>query len=461
MTDFTNFVNELNSMLQSSNSSSVSSSLVSKEVEKVKNEVIVEKKSDETQRKLKLLVVSTHVNQANGYSRVVYQLLQELSQYSWLKISHFGTQKINGGDVGRSYPKNVKQIDGTSLEKEKQAGFAFSELASIIIPSEKPDVVLIYNDLAIICSYIEQIRKVHENRTFKIWSYLDLTYQCVPQIMVDVLNRESERVFCFTKGWKDVLKSQGITRPVDVMNHGIDSKLLRPIPRDMARQTLGLPKDVFLFTSLNKNIPRKHLDLVIMSFVKLMIRFPMKPLFMLLVADKGDQGGFQLFDIFAREIKLSGGSVEMCGNRLLITSRDTCYRDEDINLLYNAGDVGISCAEGEGFGLCTFEQMYLGVPQIVPNILGYNEYCTDENSLMVPPKLRYYLPKVYNSVTGEIQVVDPEDVSKAMEKYVFDENLRKMHGKAGKEKVSTYTWNKCTATLVKRLKVLYDDEEDD
>ena len=315
MTDFTNFVNELNSMLQSSNSSSVSSSLVSKEVEKVKNEVIVEKKSDEPQRKLKLLIVSTHVNQANGYSRVVYQLLQELSQYSWLKISHFGTQKINGGDVGRSYPKNVKQIDGTSLEKEKQAGFAFSELASVIIPSEKPDVVLIYNDLAIICSYIEQIRKVHENRTFKIWSYLDLTYQCVPQIMVDVLNRESERVFCFTKGWKDVLKSQGITRPVDVMNHGIDSKLLRPIPRDMARQTLGLPKDVFLFTSLNKNIPRKHLDLVIMSFVKLMIRFPMKPLFMLLVADKGDQGGFQLFDIFAREIKLSGGSVEMYGYR--------------------------------------------------------------------------------------------------------------------------------------------------
>ena len=64
-------------------------------------------------------------------------------------------------------------------------------------------------------------------------------------------------------------------------------------------------------------------------------------------------------------------------------------------------------------------------------------------------------------MTGEIQVVDPEDVSKAMEKYVFDENLRKMHGKAGKEKVSTYTWNKCTTTLVKRLKVLYDDEEDD
>lgn len=461
MTDFSNFVNELNSMLMSSNSSTVSSSLLSDEREKVKNEVVVEKKVEESQRKLKLLIVSTHVNQANGYSRVVFQLLEELSQYNWLKISHFGTQKIQGGEVGRNYPKSVKQIDGTALEKEKQAGFAFTELSSIIIPSEKPDVVLIYNDLAITCSYIEQIRKVHENRTFKIWSYLDLTYQCLPQVMVDVLNRECERVFCFTKGWKEVLKSQGITRPVDVMNHGIDSRLLRSIPRDMARQTLGLPKDVFLFTSLNKNIPRKHLDLLIMAFVKLMIRFPMKSLFMLLVADKGDQGGYQLFDIFAREIKLNGGSVEMYGNRLLITSRDTCYRDEDINLLYNAGDVGVSCAEGEGFGLCTFEQMYLGIPQIVPNILGYNEYCNEENSLMVTPKMRLYLPKVYNSVTGEIKLVDPEDVAKAMEKYVFDENLRKMHGKAGKEKVSTYTWNKCTTTLVKRLRLLYETEDED
>jgi glycosyltransferase involved in cell wall biosynthesis len=460
MADFDNFVKELNTMIQSSSSSSSTSSssntssLVDvSSVKEVNNEVV--------KRKLKLLFVSTHVNQGNGYSKVAYQMLTELAQYSWLQVTHFGTQKIPGGDLNRKYPENMKVIDGTALEKDKQLGFAFNELASIIIPSEKPDIVFIYNDLAVTCSYIEQIRKLHENRKFKIWTYLDLTYQCISQQLLDVINRDVERIFCFTKGWKEVLKSHSITRPVDVMNHAVSPKLLRQIPREMARQTLGLPKEVFLFTSINKNIPRKRLDLLIIAFVKLIIRFPTKSLFMLLVADKGDTGGYQLFDIFAREIKLNGGSVEMFGNRLLVTSKDSCYRDEDINLLYNSGDVGVSCAEGEGFGLCTFEQMYLGVPQIVPNILGYNEYCTSENSTLVEPKLRYYIPKAYNPVTGEAQMVDPEDISKAMEAYVFDENLRKAHGKAGKEKVSEYTWTKSMATFVKRLKTQYEVDEDE
>ena len=456
MADFDKFVNELNIMINSGSNEKKNES---------KNEVVVkEVSSGGVKRKLKLLFVSTHVNQGNGYSKVAYQMLLELAKCPWLEVTHFGTQKIPtgpGGDLNRKYPDNIKVIDGSALEKEKQLGFSFLELATAIIPSEKPDIVFIYNDLAVICSYIEQIRKLHDNRSFKIWTYLDLTYQCVPQQLLDIINRDVERVFCFTKGWKDVLKSQGITRPVDVMNHAVSSRLLRVVPRDMARQSLGLPKDVFLFTSINKNIPRKRLDLLIISFVKLIVRYPTKNVFLLIVGDKGDQGGYPLFDIFARELKLNNGDVGIYGNRLLITSRDSCYRDEDINLLYNAGDVGVSCAEGEGFGLCTFEQMYLGIPQIAPNILGYNEYCNSNNSLLVSPKLRYYIPKGYNSVTGEAQMVDPEDVTKAMETYVFDENLRKAHGKEGKEKVSEYTWEKSMATFMKRLKVHYEEDDDD
>ncbi len=147
----------------------------------------------------------------------------------------------------------------------------------------------------------------------------------------------------------------------------------------------------------------------------------------------------------------------MFGNRLLITSKDTCYKDADINILYNCGDVGVSCAEGEGFGLCTFEQMSLGVPQIVPHINGYTEYCNPDNSIMIKPRTRYYVPQMYNVVTGEAEMVDPEDVSKAMEKYAFDDNLRKLHGTLGKEKICDYTWDKCCAILIKRLQALQDD----
>jgi glycosyltransferase involved in cell wall biosynthesis len=431
MSDLAQFVSELNSIIQP---------------------------AEESSKKVKLLIVSTHTNQINGYSKVVLNLLQQLATHSWLQLVHFGTQKMVNADLNRTVPSSVKQIDATALEKEKQTGFAFSELPAVI-NSEKPDIVFIYNDLAVIGTYIESIRKAIENRPFKIWAYVDLTYLAPPQPMIDILNRDVERVFCFTKGWKDVIKASGITRPVDVLNHGVDSLMFRSITKEVARQQLGLPKDVFLFTSINKNIPRKRLDLLIISFVKLIVRFPTKNIFMLIVADKGDQGGFPLFEIYAREIKVHGGSVDMFGNRLLITSKDTCYRDEDINMLYNCGDAGVSCAEGEGFGLCTFEQMSLGVPQIVPDINGYNEYCHSDNSLMVKPAMRAYIPQAHNSVTGEAQLVSPEDFSKAMERYVFDEDLRRLHGRLAKEKVATYTWSKVSSTLVKRLRAAQEEDE--
>ena len=409
-------------------------------------------------KKIKVLIVSTHINQVNGYSKVTFNILQQLAAQPWISLVHFGTQKLANGDLGRKYPTGVKVIDGTAMEKQKMAGFAFSELPGVIT-SEKPNIVLIYNDLSVICGYIEEIRKAIQNRFFGLWAYVDSNYKSQPQPLIDILNRDVERIFCFTKYWKDEIKSQGITRPVDVMNHGINTQMVRPIPKDLARQSLGLPKDVFLFSSMNRNTPRKRLDLLVMSFVKLIVRFPVKPIFMLVVADKGDKGGYQLFEIFSRELKLAGATTDTFGNRLLITSSNTCYKDDDINLLYNCADVGVSCAEGEGWGLCSFEQMSIGIPQIVPEIGGYTEYCNNNNSIMVKPKMRYYIPQVHNTVTGEAQIVDTEDVAKAMERYVFDEDLRKLHGKLAKEKISEYTWDRCCSTLIKRLKAL--QEEDD
>lgn len=437
MADFSNFVNELNSIINVPSTS-----------------VPVDNSS-----KVKILIVSTHANQVNGYSKVIYNIIKHLATFPWLQIVHYGTQTLVNADLGRAYPANVKVIDATALDKEKQPGFALGELPSVI-QQEKPNVVFIYNDLSVVCAYIESIRKSIENRYFKIWAYVDITYQQTPQGMIDTLNRDVERVFCFTKTWKEAIKSQGITRPVDVLPHGVDSTMFRQIPKELARQSLGLPKDVFLFTSLNKNIPRKRLDIMIIAFVKLMVRFPTKPIFCLIVADKGDRGGFSLFDIFAREIKLNGASVDMFGNRLLITSKDTCYKDDDINILYNCGDAGLSCADGEGFGLCSFEQMAVGVPQVVPEINGYTEYCTSQNSLLVKPTVRYYIPQGHNSVTGQAELVNPDDMAKAMEKYVFDEELRKLHGKLARDTVLTYTWGKSLTTLVKRLNTLREDEDD-
>ena len=412
-----------------------------------------------SKKKLKLLFVSTHINQINGYSKVAYHLLKQLS-HPWLSVVHFGTQRLQSAEIGRTLP--IKQIDGSALDKSTAgSGFGFTELISVI-HQEKPNVILIYNDLAVINLYVEAIRKAFETRSFALWAYVDMVYAGVPQAFVDMLNRDCQRIFCFTAAWKNMLKAQGITRPVDVMGHGVDTAIIRPVARDLARQQLGLPKDVFLFTSLNKNIPRKRLDLLVVAFVKLIVRFPLKNIFLLLVTNQSDAatGGYPLFEIYARELKAHGGSVDLYGSRLLITNKDTCHRDEDVNLLYNCGDAHVSCAEGEGFGLCSFESMACGVPQIVPELGGYTDYCTASNSLLVKPMMRCYLP-LSVGVGGEAHLVNPEDVSKAMERYVFDEDVRKLHGRVGREACVERTWDRVVEVLVKRLKRQLDDGEED
>jgi len=79
------------------------------------------------------------------------------------------------------------------------------------------------------------------------------------------------------------------------------------------------------------------------------------------VCDKGEKGGWWIFEIFQRELKLRNVSTEMFANRLMVSSQDMIFKDEDINMFYNVADVGISTADGEGFGLCQFEQMGVGV----------------------------------------------------------------------------------------------------
>jgi len=79
MTDLSQFVNELNAMLQPST--------MSTEV-KPDNTVVV------PSSKVKILIVSTHINQVNGYSKVAYNLIQPAS------VNMFSTAKTGDNISG-------------------------------------------------------------------------------------------------------------------------------------------------------------------------------------------------------------------------------------------------------------------------------------------------------------------------------------------------------------------------
>jgi len=407
-------------------------------------------------KKLRFLMVSTHAHQFTGYSKVSYHTMQILSKLSWLDVTHYGFQKMPQVPAGyRPYPSNVEVIDAAATEKREagapqQQGFGFQALPEVI-RKKQPHVVLIYNDMAVVTKFLEEIRKSGIPRDFKIWVYADQVYTLQYQAYLDVLNRDADMVFTFSNFWKKCLKDQGITRPLDTFLHGFDPKQFFPVPKDLVRKQMGIPNDAFVILNMNRNQPRKRYDLLIMAFVELIVKYPTKPILLLCVCDKGDKGGWWLFEIFQRELKLRGVPVEQFGGRLMVSAQDMLFKDEDINMFYNLADVGINTAEGEGWGLCQFEQMGVGVPQIVPDIGGFKEFCSPENTVLVKPKFRYYLPTVYSPVGGEAFACDPHDICLGIEEYLMDTEKRISHGKKAKEAVNSYTWERATARLVKRL----------
>ena len=408
-------------------------------------------------KKIKFMLVSTHAQQFTGYSKVSHGILEQLAKKSWLDITHFGFQKHpQTPPEYRKYPAGIDVIDVAALENPPQQGFGYNMLMETI-RKKRPHVVMIYNDMAVVTRFLEEIRKSGSSRDFKVWIYCDQVYDCQNQGMIDVLNRDADRVFAFTPYWKKQLKEQGITRPLSILGHGFDPKLFFTVPRDLARKSLKLPEDAFVIMSLNRNQPRKRHDIMIMAFVELVVKYPNKPIVLLCICDKGEKGGWWLFEIFVRELKKRGVPIEQFGNRLMISSNDMVFKDEDINVLYNIADVGISTAEGEGWGLCTFEQMGVGVPQVVPDVGGYKEYCSADNSMVVKPKFRYYLPSVYSPVGGEAHVCDPHDVCLALEEYLNDSDKKRRHGAKAKETVLTYTWERA----VKDLLTCLDAEKED
>jgi glycosyltransferase involved in cell wall biosynthesis len=414
---------------------------------------------------LRFMLVSTHLQQFTGYSRVSHNLLKQLSKIPEISLSHYGFQKIPQDITNyRPYPPNVDVIDAAQSEKPpgSQQGFGFTGLPDAI-RRKKPHVVMIYNDMSVIAKFLEEIRKSGLPRTFKIWLYVDQVYNCQLQGFIDIINRDADRVFAFTSYWKKCLKDQGVNRPVDIITHGFDKQLYFTVPRDVIRKQMGLPTDAFIMMCLNRNQPRKRYDILIMAFVELIVKNPQKPLFLLCVCDKGEKGGWWIFELFQRELKLRNVPVEMFSNRLLLSSQEMTFRDEEINLFYNVSDLGISTSDGEGWGLCNFEHMGVGVPQVVPDIGGFKEFCSPSDTVMVKPKNRYYLPSAYSVVGGEAEACDPHDVCTAIEEYIFDSAKREAFGKAAKEKVLSYTWEKAVETLTRRLmdtrKELMEDNE--
>lgn len=187
---------------------------------------------------------------------------------------------------------------------------------------------------------------------------------------MQALNRLHAAVWYTDHGHREAVKA-GFRGARRVIPHGIDIRLFQPMNRDEARRALDLnvPKNAFIVGNLNRNQPRKRLDLTIEIFADWVRRHRVSNAFLLLHCALKDTG----WDL--RRVAAFHGIAD----RLLLTGSDD-IRDlqgtHHLNLIYNSLDVQVSTTLGEGWGLTTMEGMACGIPQIVPDSAALAEWAT-------------------------------------------------------------------------------------
>ena len=154
---------------------------------------------------------------------------------------------------------------------------------------------------------------------------------------------------------------------------GVDLDMYKPIDRKVARDAMGLPQrqaDGFIVGNINRNQPRKRMDLTIAYFCEWVKTYRVDDAFLYLhIAPTADAGydASQLMQYYG----LTG--------RLIIAEPEPGYgiKESALPYVYNSFDVQVSTTQGEGFGLTTLEGMACGVPQIFPNWAALGDLFAD------------------------------------------------------------------------------------
>lgn len=204
-----------------------------------------------------------------------------------------------------------------------------------------------------------------------------------------LLNKLHAAVWYTDYGHREAAKA-GFSGTRHIIPHGIDTSLFTPMDRLEARNLLDLnvPKNAFIVGNLNRNQPRKRLDLTIEIFASWVKSHRVTNAFLLLHCAQKDSG----WDL--RRIAAHHGIAD----RLLCTGGENMRAMQDVRhlqLIYNSLDVQMTTTLGEGWGLTTMEGMACGIPQIVPDSAALAEWAVP--AVKIPCSRTLWHPEITTS----------------------------------------------------------------
>lgn len=294
----------------------------------------------------RLLAVG-HGLRPTGYARVlegVLPLLADAFEVTLFTLNHYGDPPPRTGD-GLPYELRTNQLLGDRTG---------SVQLPALLRELEPDAVLLHDDTFMLPSQREALDDYRRARpAARAIAWCPLDWLRVPLLVarglaaMDLVVVYSEAARAAAE--REIAGHGFDVPPTAVVGHGVDSARFRPLvpgereaSRALARERLfaDRPELAGAFIVLNANLDRrrKRFDLTIEGFSEMARERPLA--------------------------RLHVHRSERRGERIL--SSPGVLDDEDLNLLYNACDVGINTAAAEGFGLVALEHAAAGAAQVVP-----------------------------------------------------------------------------------------------
>jgi glycosyltransferase involved in cell wall biosynthesis len=429
--------------------------------------------------KKRILWAGTHIHQSNGYSRVMYYIAKYLGNFDDIELTIYGFQNFNVCEgqkfIRNEINPNVTVYDAYENENPKRNGFGEKEIGNYI-KQHPQDIIIIFNDSIITTALTATIINEcggDQRKNYKLISYMDQVYFYQKKQYIEILNTYYDAIIAFTPYWKEIAYKLGIRKSMDihVFPHGFDHHLYYPIDQKIARIYNNYNEEDFMVLNLNRNQPRKRWDTTLIAWVEFVERHynvnvaktltkteckvnkhtsrPIK-----LVIGTSLDSYWDLMDIIETEVKFRKVPLDYVKNTIVIINSPQQLSDRDINILYNACDVGLNTADGEGFGLCGFEGLAIGKAQISAYVGGMREFLNENISLLVYPKLNIYLENraAANGIGGISELCDPHDFAEAFWKYLSSPDLLQKHATRGRQHILTnYRWEELVKYLHSKI----------
>lgn len=311
-------------------------------------------------RRVKLLYIADlHYT---GYGTASINLLKQFTDPTY-EITYYGINQHNPY-YKEVFKKEVphlhdvimideKGYDDHALERRKLIGIL--DMADVV-NKVQPDIILSLNDNTILTEQFTVVRntKHYRVRKPKLIAYMPLDCGNFPAGFFSSLESKVDMVITMNRYSHTEIRNTGFLKPVHILEHAINSEYYKPINKLQARRKIWSGKygSTFIVLNYNKSQQRKRLDITIDAFYRLYLEHKD----VLLVFKEKDKEILSYIDKY--------NDPSFASHIIYI---DKMLWPHELNELFNAVDVGINTAMGEGWGLVSCEHALCGIPQIVGN----------------------------------------------------------------------------------------------